>query len=200
MRVQLIGRLMILGAFSCCCQAFGQEKINVTWGIGFPELLNFGVRYEMGQTQIGVNYGSIPHTGAEEWFSISSDVYYHFGGMTRLSERRPWYARTGLNYVRDETTSSIENDLFLNVRIGRDFNISKKVGVEIDAGPGFLPFHKRTIIKTSNPWDLNFNFPVSGLRFFVGFKKPPVPPVACTDNVSCFYSASRFVLQYIQGG
>src|SRR5271157_4343287 len=122
MKRKLFGSLMILGFFSFCCQVFGQEKINVTWGIGFPELLNFGVRYEMGQAQIGVNYGSLPHTGAEGFFSISSDAYYHFGGTTRLSERRPWYARIGLNYVRDETSSSIENDLFLNVRIGRDFN------------------------------------------------------------------------------
>src|SRR5271157_2083771 len=93
MNKNLFVRLMLLAVFSCCCQVFGQEKINVTWGIGFPELLNFGVRYEMGQTQIGVNYGSMPHTGAEGFFSISSDAYYHFGGTTTLSERRPWYAR-----------------------------------------------------------------------------------------------------------
>ncbi len=125
-----------------------------------PELLNFGVRYQLSQAQIGVSYGSVPSTGAEGLFSISSDVYYHFGGMTKLSERRPWYARIGLDYVRDETASSIENDLFLNLRIGRDFNISKKVGVEIDAGSLFQLSKKETIKKPSNGWHLDLNFPV----------------------------------------
>ena len=159
---------MILGVFSCCCsQVLGQEKFDVAWGVDFPNLLNFGVRYQLSQAQIGVSLGSMPFIG-EGIGSISSDVYYHFGGMTKLSERRPWYARIGLDYVRDETASSIENDLFLNLRIGRDFNISKKVGVEIDAGPCFWLSHKR-IIKSYNPWDLDINFPVLpsiGVTFF----------------------------------
>lgn len=169
MKKNLLVRLMLLAVFSFCSHAFGQEKINVTWGIGFPELLNFGVRYEMGQTQIGVNYGSMPHTGAEGFFSISSNVYYHFGGTTTLSEERPWYARLGLNYVRDETSSSIENDLFLNVRIGRDFNFSKKVGVEIDAGPCFWLSDKVTQKETLNYWFLDIYAPVVpsiGVTFF----------------------------------
>jgi len=144
MKRKLIGRLIILGVFSCCCQVFGQEKVNVTAGIGCPELLNFGVRYQLSQAQIGVSYGSVPSTGAEGLFSISSDVYYHFGGMTKLSERRPWYARAGLNYVRSESAALIEKDLFLDFRIGRDLNISKKVGVEIDAGPLFWLLKKET--------------------------------------------------------
>ena len=155
MKRKPIGRLIILGTLVCCCQVFGQEKINVVWGIGFPECLNFGVRYQLKQIQIGVSFGSIPFI-YEGIGSISGDVYYHFGGVTKLSERRPWYTRTGLVYLRDETASSIDNYLYLNLRIGRDLNISRKVGVEIDAGPCFQLSHER-LIKTSNPWNWNIN-------------------------------------------
>ena len=160
MKRKLIGRLMILGVFSCCCQVFGQEKINVTAGIGFPELLNFGVRYQLSQAQIGVSYGLKYFGWPEGLFSISSDAYYHFGGKTKLSEIRPWYARAGLNYVRSETAALIEKDLFLNLRVGRDLNVSKKVGVEIDAGPLFWLLKKETRKKPPGWLDFDIYIPL----------------------------------------
>lgn len=36
-------------------QVSGQEKVNITTGVGIPELLNFGVRYQFDQVQIGLS-------------------------------------------------------------------------------------------------------------------------------------------------
>ena len=129
--------------------------------------MNFGVRDQLKQTQIGIGFGFIPfiHEGIG---SISGNVFYHFAGTSKLSERRPWYGRIGLDYLRDENASSIDNNLYLNLRIGRDLNISRKVGVEIDAGPCFQLSHKR-IIKTNNPWNLDINpfmMPSMGVTVF----------------------------------
>ncbi len=47
----------------------------------------------------------------------------------------------GLNYFREETENLIGKYLYFNTRIGRDFNISNKIGVEIDIGAIFQLSH-----------------------------------------------------------
>ena len=139
-------------------QVFGQEKVNISTGIGIPELLNIGVRYQYKQTQIGFSIGSMPLGLSEKIISISSDIYYHFGGFTELSNRRPWYGRIGLNYLRDEDKYLIDKYVYLNSRIGRDFNISNKIGVEIGVGAIFQLSNEEIRKKPSSGFD--FEFPV----------------------------------------
>ena len=129
-------------------QSTGQKQLNMSLGIGFPELLNIGLRYQIDQTQIGISYGSISADG----ISVSGDVYYHFGGFSKLSYRRPHYQRIGLIYYREETESSIDKYLFLNLRVGSDINISRKVGIEIDAG--ILIKLSEEEIEKKPSWDL----------------------------------------------
>ncbi len=126
-------------------------------GIGLPELLNIGIRYQLQQTQIGISFGSMP-VKDESIFSLSSDVYYNFGGISELSSRRPWYGKIGLNYLWDETKFFIDKYLYLNLRIGRDFNISQKIGIDVEAGLGLQLLHD-TIEKEPPGW-LNFNFDI----------------------------------------
>jgi hypothetical protein len=138
---------------------FGQEKVNMSVGIGLPELLNIGIKYQLEQTQLGISLGSVP-VKDESIVSVSGDVYYHFGGVSELSNKRPWYGRIGLNYLRDETKSLIEKVSYLNLRIGRDFNISKKIGIEVDVGLGLQLFHEK-IEKPSAGWfNLHIELPV----------------------------------------
>ena len=115
-------------------QINGQEKVNISAGIGMPELFNVGVHRQLDQTQIGLSIGILPGKLTGNDFSISGDVYYHFGGTSKFSDRRPWYGRFGLTYLRNEAEYNIHKYTYLNLRIGRDLNISKKVGIEIDVG------------------------------------------------------------------
>jgi hypothetical protein len=128
--------LIITFSFSYVNQAFGQEeadtldidqlfekeKVNISVGLGFPEALNISVRYQLEQLQIGISAGYIP-----TWMdlSISGYVHYHFAGFSKLSNRRPWFVRGGLSFSDQQR---------LNLRIGRDFNISRKIGFEIGLG------------------------------------------------------------------
>ena len=144
----------------------GQEKLNITAGIGTPELLNVGLRLQLDQTQIGLSVGSLP-LNDESIISFSGDVYYHFAGSSILSERKPWYARTGLTYLRHETNTFIDKYVYLNIRMGRDFHISEKFGVNMDVGISFELYNDRTQIEPSNGW--RFDFPVLpslGIAFF----------------------------------
>ncbi len=133
----------------------GQEKFNISAGFGVPELINIGLRYQVDQCQLGLSLGLMPHD-----FSVCGDVYYHFAGLSELSVRRPWYGRIGLNYLREETEYYIDKYLYLNIRLGRDFNISDKFGIELDGGVLFQ-IKNKVIRKTPvSPWSLDLEFPV----------------------------------------
>jgi len=97
--------IFIYSLLSSGNQLFGQEKINMSLGIGFPEFINVGIRYQLKQTQLGFGFGYMPIIGKiileetdNKMISILSDFYYHFGGYSEMSKRRPWYLRSGLIY------------------------------------------------------------------------------------------------------
>lgn len=140
-------------------QSFGQEKINISAGFDLPEGLNLGLHFQVKQAQVRIGVGTIPIKD-ESFISVSSDVYYHFAGLSELSNRRPWYGRIGLNYLRDESKMLLDKDLYFNLRIGRDFNISEKIGIEFDAGAGFLLFHEKIEKEPSSGWNLDLSFPL----------------------------------------
>jgi len=149
-RLLFIYVLSIIILQSSINQLFGQEKVNITAGAGFLEALNLGVRFQHKQTQFGFSLGTFPIED-ESFFSVSSDFFYHFGGLSDLSERRPWYSRAGLNYSRDEKSAFVDKLLYLNLRFGRDLNISRRIGIAIDAGIGI-----RILSDIESGWD----FPV----------------------------------------
>jgi len=160
-KMKLVFYILLIVTFSISFvhQGFGQGKVNISAGFGIPELLNIGVRYQLNQVQIGLSVGSMP-VEDESIISILGDVRYHFGGYSKLSSRRPWYGRVGLNYIRDETEYKIDKYIYLNSRIGREFNISNKIGIEIDAGAIFQLSNEEERKKPSSGWNLNLDFPV----------------------------------------
>lgn len=167
---KFLSQLMLLCIFGFCCGTpiFGQEKLNLSAGTCLPELLNIGVRYQLKQTQIGLSVGSLPLKD-ERIVSVSGDLYYHFAKVSELSERRLWYGRVGLIYLNNETKSLIGQYFCLNIRIGKDFNLTKSVGFEIDAGVVFLLSSKETRKEPASAWSLHLKFPILpsiGLGFF----------------------------------
>jgi hypothetical protein len=115
--------MIITFLFSSGGQMFGQEKVAISTGFGLPEALNIGLRYQiLDQAKIGLSVG-----WWENEISLSGDYYYHFSGSSKFSDIHPWYGRIGLNCIPNWWTNSY-------LRIGRDFNLSKYIGISIDAG------------------------------------------------------------------
>ncbi len=162
---KLIFYILLLITFSIgnIVQLNGQEKVSITTGIGIPELLNLGVYYQLDQVQMGLSVGTIPSGSDGNLTSISGDVFYHFGGFSDLSYRRPWYARLGLNYLRDEDEYSIKKYTYLNLRIGRDLNITSKLGIKIGAGAIIELSETETMKKQkpSNGWNFDLDLDTS---------------------------------------
>lgn len=143
--MKAIGNVLvfILIVLSNTNQLRGQEKVTISFGVGFPETLNIGARYQLEQSQLGLSIGTWPSSG--DWLfnwkslvSLSGDFYYHFGCKSKYSDLPPWYGRIGLDYLRIGWESSIEHNLESHLRFGRDFYIYDNYGISLDAGIGYF--------------------------------------------------------------
>ena len=150
MKPPLCLKSLFLGLiFLFTTQARGQGNVDFSVGVGFPELVNLGLRIQLGQSQFGFYGGTIP--GAEEKIlTLGADFYYHFGSASSLSDRKPWFAKAGLSYFYEENDSFEKTSLFLVPRIGRDFNFSRRIGIALEGGAFFLLSHKEVEIKPRN--------------------------------------------------
>ncbi len=144
---------LITFAFINANQLFGQEKVIITSGVGFPELINIGVRYQCGQSQLGLSIGAIN----VKFISISGDLFYHFDRLSNKPGINPCYCRVGLDYWKLDMFRAEGNFLLFNLRLGRDFNISQKFGTELDAG---VVFHSKELLNQSGV------APSLGIRLF----------------------------------
>jgi hypothetical protein len=156
-------------SLNCISPTFCQEKISIAAGFGFPELLNLGVRINGLQNQFAFSVGTFPKK-EESTFSISGDFYFHFGGHAKLVERRPWFGKIGLNYFRAESIYLTEKYTYLNLGVGREFNLSKKLGIQFSAGTVFQ-LDEEITFNQPNIWDDNISTPVlPGLSFATFYK------------------------------
>ena len=131
-----------------------QEKFNLSAGIGLPELIHAGVRYQTGQAEISASIGAVPAGRGEQVISLSGDFYYYLSGHSKFSERKPTYLKVGLNFLHDETETIIDKYLSLNSRIGRDFNITDRFGVWAELGVMWIIQNKEIEKKTPGSFNL----------------------------------------------
>ncbi len=139
--------LIVIFLFISGLTVHGQGKVNILAGIGYPELINVGLRYQLNQTQMGLSIGGFPsseYTG--DLLSFTGDFYYHFAGLSKFSDLRLWYGRIGVNCTRESLTEILIS-WNSNLRIGRYFYFTKNFGISIDGG---LNYHFNTDI-TGNP-------------------------------------------------
>lgn len=131
--------LLLFMAFLCfpVLQLSGQDKADISLGIGFTEQINIGCKFQiLDQAKIGFNLGWFPENQTNGWLlSLQGNFYYHLFGTSELSDVHPWYARVGLNYLRDDYWGAGGvNWWYSHLRFGRGFYFSEKTGMSLDAG------------------------------------------------------------------
>jgi len=146
---------VILLSFPKVC--FPQPKVNISAGFGVFEFVNAGVKLQWQQFQAGASIGTMPFLKDEKIFSLSGDLYFHFGDTVKHTSTKPWYVKTGISYFSDALPDIKDKFTFLNLRFGRDLNISPKMGIDVELGALIQLSHK-TIPDEDRFW--NFNMPI----------------------------------------
>jgi len=134
----------------------GKKKLTIAGGIGFPDLMNLSLRLTFGQDQLGISGGYMPDWRGD-YYSFSIDYFRHYGGYSRLSYFKPWFFRTGFTLIIEEDSEPNMGRTayypLIYIRIGREFNISKRFGFSIDIGlaptlslNGIIPYPAGAII------------------------------------------------------
>ncbi len=121
------------------------------------------MRYQLNQSQLGVSIGTF-----EESISVTGDFYQHIAGTSELSNRRPFYTRIGLSYIREDGDIFLDQYLILALRVGRDFNISENFGFQFDVGAFFEVLHHETkqVRYGGRGIDIDIFIPAFGLTVF----------------------------------
>lgn len=153
----------------------GAQDVNLSAGIGLPELINLGLRIQFDQSEFGISVGTFPEPD-EDILTLTGNFYYHFGGSSEFTGLRPWFVKTGLTYAFSENEWERTTYLFLDPRVGREFNISPKFAVALEAGFIVILFEDE-FEKKQRPdsfWNLEFDFsgailPSAGINLIYRF-------------------------------
>lgn len=147
-----ISTLLMYYIFAIPVTTNAQSKLNVGIGADLNELYNISIRYQAEQTQYALGIGTLS-AKYENILSISASWYYHFHGVSTYTSRRPWYGKVVMNYLRYEYLDFSPYDkrerLLIGLRVGRDFNLSKRLAINSDIGFNLGSF------------DIDYGFPFS---------------------------------------
>jgi hypothetical protein len=122
--------------FPCCSgsELYCQKNVNISLGIGLPEFINSSVRYQIPERiQLGLSFGFMPFKEGNTTF-YSASTYYHFGKLHELSNLRPWFTRISLDYLSDKEKAFNDKYLYADLRIGKEINMTKRIGIELNGG------------------------------------------------------------------
>jgi len=147
-----ISTLLMYYIFAIPMTTNAQSKLNVGIGADLSEKYNISIRYQAEQTQYALGIGT--STGKyENILSISASWFYHFHGVSTYTSRRPWYGKVVMNYLRYEymyfSPYDRKNHFSIGLRVGRDFNLSKRLAINSDIGFNF------------GSYDIDVQFPFS---------------------------------------
>ncbi len=111
-------------------------QLSTGVGIGYPELINAGIRYDSKNMDMGVSLGTFPQSNLS-LFALSFDASLHIGKSWKflaaknsgggvykrkagvsLKKRSPWFIRSGLIYYREESELLIDTYYYMNLRAG----------------------------------------------------------------------------------
>lgn len=129
-------------------QKYPPSRFELSGGFGWPEMAAVKIKY--GQDfQIGISQGFMLNTSLE--------VYYHFAGKPKLTDRLVWY---GLGGIECFYWGGEEINLFPYLRLGRTFNFSRRYGVNLDIGLFYL-------LKESDYFPKSHFSPSGSFSFFI---------------------------------
>lgn len=130
--------LIILFSLICTVDLSAQiikTKLDIVGGIGFPEYIHGGIRYQyINSAQLGIYYGGDLGLDPAIIRTLNFDHQFHFGKYSHLSNRPVWYARQGFTHSNHTSADRIYKYSYINLAAGHDFNINKLIAINADIG------------------------------------------------------------------
>jgi hypothetical protein len=120
------------------------HQLDVRIGTSYIEKDNLGITYTLSQEQIGLNVGHFVLRSTDEknsTLNVGGSFYHHFAGRSKYSSLKTWYWKTGVIFLDEAVTSRYSFKVkhyksgAAKFYFGRDFDINKKMGFTIAAGP-----------------------------------------------------------------
>lgn len=127
-----------------------QSKFELSSGFSWPGLLNikckYGLNFQVGSSigYLKIKDSYLTNEATITYLNYSFEIYDHVAGKSKFSDQPPWYINIGLGYNLINTHEynisqdplHISNDNIISIfsKIGRTFNISKKIGFTADLG------------------------------------------------------------------
>ena len=161
-----------LGSFCCVLlfwsySLFSQQCIEANIGVGVPDFVALGGRFQQSQMQVEFKYGIWP--GADMPIqTFSGNVYLHFLGSSAYSSRKPWFGMMGYTYYDQSKNDAYIRHNFLNFRLGREINFSERVGLTIGAG---VLYELTEDTKGASEWGESKIWPSLDISIFYKLKK-----------------------------
>jgi hypothetical protein len=156
------------------------QRTRLAVGASFTEAYYLGVQYRIKQSELALNAGSyldFDRTTSRNYFvSVSPTFYQHLWGKSKKTDLKPWYlkvAATGTSYSYHPTTTSNQRGkvLYTKLHLGRDFNITKRLGFTISAGAYTELYRKSNFADASYRGNHHITFPSIDLGLYYQLKR-----------------------------
>lgn len=127
-------------------------------GIGLPELLHAGLRFNISRAHYDISFGGWPE---ENQYSVSANYAHHFGKKWKeeWTKQPPWYMSWGGTYMYFRSDVAETHDVYLNGRLGRDFNLLRSLSLSLSLGVGMTLYHEKIQLAPSS-YDFDIYLPV----------------------------------------
>jgi hypothetical protein len=139
--------ILLSPVYEVFAQRYSHSRLEFSAGFGWPEMAALKLKYGR-NLQIGISQGMTMNTSLE--------LYYHFTGKARYTDRKLWYGVTGVEWLYWNK----ENNVLPFLRFGRELNMTGRYGVKIDFGV-FYPLEESDYFSN---WTIN---PSGTIHFFI---------------------------------
>jgi hypothetical protein len=138
------------------------DNWRVVVGSGLPEFTYIGAGYKLtDQRLVSLTFG----TAFPSESKVSSFTLKHaflFKSSNKFDNLKTWFFGQKVNYLRKRPNNFKDDYAFIGLDIGRQFNISKKLGVAFDVGIVYLLLQP----EDRDPTDI---LPTANLQLFYRF-------------------------------
>ncbi len=132
-KVLIISVVSITCLFTSINTSEAQKPLELSLGIGLPDLMNLGVGFRHRNIKIGANTGGFLRNDSG-LSTVGLDFYAYIEQESDTPSKSAWLINLGLSKIKDKKEASVDKYLYIKTRLGRDIFISDQLNLELGLG------------------------------------------------------------------